>query len=375
MARMLTFDRYLLRSFWHVFVVCFIAMFGLLVVIDLLENLDDFIAKNSAAGTAHLIQSIVQYYVYQSIFFLDRAGPSLTVIAAMVVLILFQRSGELHPLLSAGVPMYRVLLPLGLAAVCISGVLVLNQELVIPRIAHAAFDSRGGSASELRVEPVYDHSTRISIDGRQLRLADRAILEAEFVLPAPGIAGDLTILKAKRAIHRAARRNRPAGWLLSEVEPPFQELQLTEQGRQVVLAGDRPDEVFVVTAVTCDQLYKRNSSYALLSTRELLRRIHSPAFGQMSVHRLIAHLHTRFTQPLVNVIAVFVALPLMVRRESPGLVIDSALCGGTMLALLGIAQAAQMAGQAMWVPADLAAWAPVFVGGGLATWLSGWMRT
>lgn len=376
MADVLTFDRYLLRRFWHVFAACFIATFGLVVVIDLLENLDELLAKNGDGGLIQMVRNIVEYYAFQSVFFFDRAGPSLTVIAVMVVLILFQRSGELHPLLSAGVPMYRVLLPLAGATVCVSLLLVVNQELVIPQIAYAAFETRGGSTgAEIRVEPVYDHSTRISINGRRLRLAERAIEDAEFALPAPTITGDLTILKAGQAQYCPARNGRPAGWLLQGVEPQWGDLQLTEAGRDVVLPGEKPDELFVVTAVTCDQLYKRNSSYTLLSTRELLRRIHSPAFGLVSVHRLVAHLHARLTQPLINVIAVFVVLPLMVRRESLGIVVDAALCGGTMLVLQGIAQACLYVGQMQWAAPDLAAWAPVFVGGTLAAWLSGAIRT
>jgi lipopolysaccharide export system permease protein len=372
----LTFDRYLLRSFWHVFAICFIAMYGLVVVIDLLENLDDFLAKNGDAGPLQLAQNIVQYYCFQAIFFLDRAGQPLTVIAAIVVLILFQRSGELHPLLAAGVSMYRVLLPLAGAAACVSAVLVLNQEVVIPRIAHAAFESRGGSnQSELRVEPVYDHSTCIQIDGRHLSLSERTIEDASFALPAPGIAGDLTILKARQALHRAAKRGRPAGWLLRGVATHWDNLQLTEAGRQVVLPGTKPDEIFIVTAVTCDQLYKRNSSYTLLSTNELLKRIHSPAFGMVSVHRLVVHLHARMMQPLLNVIAVLIVLPLMVRRESPGLVFDSAWCGGALALLFGLTQACLYVGQMKLAAPDVAAWLPVMLGGTMAAWLSGSIRT
>jgi lipopolysaccharide export system permease protein len=375
-ARVLTFDRYLLRSFWHIFAVCFITTFGLIVVIDLLENLDDFLARNGDGGPVQLVRNVVQFYGYKAIFIFDQAGPSLTVVAAMLVLVLFQRSGELHPLLAAGVPMYRVLLPLVGAALCVSAVLTANQELVIPQIAHAAFDNRGGAEwSGLRVEPVYDYGTRIQIDGRRLQLAERTIEDALFVLPAPALAAELTILKSKRAWHRSAKAGRPAGWLLRNVEPHWDELPLTDAGRAVVLPGDRPDEIFVVTAVTCDQLYKRSSSYAQLSTRELLQRIHSPAFGMESVHQMVVHLHARLMQPLLNVIAVFIVIPLMVRRESPGLVIDSALCAGVLIVLFGLMQACLYAGQARWAAPDVAAWTPVVIGGTLAAWYSGVIRT
>lgn len=376
MFGVLTFDRYLLRSFSHVFLVCFVSMFGLLVVIDLLENLDDFIAKNNDAGQSALVQNILRFYGFQAIFFLDRAGSAMTLISLVTVLILFQRSGELHPLLAAGVPMYRVLLPLVYAGVIVSGVLVVNQELLIPRIAYAAYESRGGaSSSDVRVEPVYDYASRISINGRRLQLADRTIENAEFVLPAPSIVGEMKRLQATRAIHRSARDGHPAGWLLEDVTPRVEELPLTDSGREIVLPGERPEDIFVVTAVTCDQLYKKNSSYTMLSTQELLKRIRSPAFGVMSTHRLVAHLHFRFVEPLLNVIAVLLVIPLMVRRESPGLVVDSAVCAGTLAVMFVMIQGCMYLGQARIAPPDLAAWLPVVLGGTWAAWLSGLIRT
>jgi lipopolysaccharide export system permease protein len=372
----LTFDRYLLRHFLHVFAVCFVATFGLMVVIDLLENLDDFISKNDGGAVFGLVQNIVRYYGYQSIFFLDRAGAALTLIAVVVVLILFQRSGELHPLLAAGVPMYRVLRSLILASVAVAGLLVANQELVIPRIAHQAHESRGSSKnSDIRVEPVYDHASRISINGSRLHLAERTIERAEFVLPAPTIVGEMTRLSAEKAIHRSTKRGRSSGWILQNVSPTWDRLSLTEAGHKLIQPGDRPEDIFVVTAVTCDQLYKRNSSFTMLSTQELLRRARSPAFGMISAHRLVAHLHTRFVQPLLTVIAVLMVIPLMVRRESPGLVVDSARCAICLGLIFAFTQASFYLGQARIAPPDLAAWIPVVVGGSWAAWLSGNIRS
>jgi len=39
---MTTFDRYLLRRYWHVFGVGFLALFGLYFVIDIFNNLTEF---------------------------------------------------------------------------------------------------------------------------------------------------------------------------------------------------------------------------------------------------------------------------------------------------------------------------------------------
>ena len=374
----MTFDRYLLRSFLHTFGVCFITTFGLMIVIDLLENLDEFLTRNGDRGTPALLKSIAECYAYQSIFFLDRAGPALTIISLMVLLVWLQRRGELHPLLAAGIPMYRVLAPLIIASTGVYLLLALNQEFVVPQIAHAAYETRGGGdATRHDVESFTDHSTRISINGESIRLSNRTIDKASFLLPAPGLVNEITILEASTATFFAARGKRPAGWLLRDVSPLPAELgqRLTDSGREVVLLPANSRNVFVVSSVTSDQLCQRSSSYSLLSTTELLQRIRCPAFGLVSVHRLVLHFHSRLVQPLLNVIAILIVVPLMVRRESPGIVADSALCGFVLASLFGVVQGSQFLGLSQIVPADLAAWIPVVVGGAVSAWLSGVIRT
>jgi lipopolysaccharide export system permease protein len=374
----MTFDRYLLRSFFHTFGVCFITTFGLVIIIDLLENLDEFLTRNGDKGTTSLLKSIAECYAYQSVFFLDRAGPALTIISLMVLLVLLQRSGELHPLLAAGIPMYRVLTPLIIASSGVYMLLALNQEFIVPQIAHAAYESRGGGAATRHdVESFTDHTTRISIDGRAIRLSSRTIDQASFVLPAPGIVSEITILEAPTATFFPARGKRPAGWLLRSVSPIPAELKqrLTETGRETVWLPANTPNVFVVSSVTADQLCQRSSSYSLLSTSELLQRIRGPAFGLVSVHRLVLHFHARLAQPLLNIIAILIVVPLMVRRESPGIVADSALCGFVLASLFGVVQGSQMLGASQIIPADLAAWFPVIVGGAISAWLSGVIRT
>lgn len=373
---MLTFDRYLLRNFWHAFAVCFTALFGLVVVIDLLENLDEFINRNEGRGTVALLEKITWYYTFQSVLFIDRAGSALTVISVAVVLILMQRSGELAPLLSAGVPMRRVLLPLVFAAVFVNGLLLINQELIVPEIADWALEGRGVTAKQAPgVESAYDNQTRIIIDGKHLLPAKQTIVQPDFVLPMPEIVEELTILQAERAVFHRSKDGKPTGWYLYGVNPKYEDIPLTEEGRRIIRQVPKIDGVFVATALSPDQLYKRNSSYTMLSSLELVRRIQSPAFGLVSVHRLVLHLHSRMVQPLLNVIAVLITIPLMVRRESLSLVIDSGLCAILHGGLFGLVQVCQFLGGGHLIPADLAAWLPVIVGGCLCALVSSALKT
>ena len=375
----MTYDRYLLRNFLHTFGVCFIAMYGLFVVIDLFENLDEYLEINGGNGTFGLIKLVVTLYSYQSVIFMDQAGAALTIISVMTVLILLQRSGELHPLLAAGIPMYRILRPMLYAAIAVNGLIVFNKEVLVPLVAFRAHEIRhSNDLSQSEVESLTDHSTRISIDGDTVRVADRTIDKPVFVLPTPNLVNEITVLEAPTAKFYPAKGKQPAGWLLFTVTtPPLADItrNLTDRGRELVRPVPGTSHVFVVSAVTCDQLFKRSSSYTNLSTKDILDRIRCPAFGLVSVHRLVLYIHSRFMQPILNVIAVLITIPMMVRRESPGLATDSSLCCFVLAVLFGITQAFQSLGASYVITPDLAAWAPVVIGGTLSAWLSGVIRT
>ncbi len=375
----MTYDRYLLRSFVHTMIVCFITTFGLIAVIDLFENLDEMLKLNGDSGTLSLFQLIATLNGYRTILFIDRAGAILTVVSMMTVLIMLQRSGELHPLLAAGIPMYRILRPIILAAIAMNGVLMFNQEFLVPRVAFLEHELRHrDDPSQSAVESLTDHTTRISIDGDRVNVAERTIEKPIIVLPVPTLVNDITILEAETAKFLPENRSHPAGLMLKNVDPGViaaLSRSLTKRGQELVKVQRNECDVFVVSAITCDQLFKRSSSFTSLSTPDLLARIRCPAFGLVSVHRLVLYLHSRFMQPLMNIIAVLVTVPLMVRRESPGLVADSSLCGFVLAVLFGLTQAFQSLGATHAITPEMAAWAPVVIGGSLSAWLSGIIRT
>ncbi len=375
----MTYDRYLLRSFFHTFTVCVVSTFGLVAVIDLFENLDEMFELNGNKGLLSLFSLIATLNGYRSILFLDRAGPALIAISVMTVLILLQRSGELHPLLAAGIPMYRILRPLILASIAVNGILMLNQEFLVPRVAFLEHELRHrNNPAQTSVESLTDHSTRISIDGDRVNVPERIIEKPIFVLPAPSLVQDITILEAESAQFLSAKHDQPSGWMLRNLTTPSLadvSHSLTEKGRELIKVQKNGHDVFVISAITCDQLLKRSSSFTSLSTWELLARIRCPAFGPVSKNRLVLYLHSRFIQPLMNVIAVLLTIPLMVRRESTGLVTDSSLCCFVLAVMFGITQGFQSLGAIEMVPPEFAAWGPVVISGSLSAWLSGIIRT
>jgi len=129
---MFIIDRYLLKQFTQIFVICFLSMTGLFIVIDAFENLDAFSAQAGQEGS--LLGIIAKYYAYRSLGIFERTGGILAMLAAMFTVTWLGRHQELTALLAAGISKVRVLKPLLLAVIVISLLGVLNRELLIPQV-------------------------------------------------------------------------------------------------------------------------------------------------------------------------------------------------------------------------------------------------
>ena len=381
---MTTFDRYLLRRYWHVFGVGFLALFGLYFVIDVFTNITDFIdqAKSDQSPEAESIAiTIGRYYVYRACYFFGVVGGTLEVVSAMVAMILVQKHGELNPILSAGISTFRLLRTLIIGAIVVEGLIILNQELVIPRIAvYLQVDAGHKTDVTGSVEPVRDFATDLLVIGKRLNLREEKIEEAEFVLTAPKMAEKLTRILAREAVPLENSKGRRIGWKLTGVsipgeKNPFESLQLTELGRAHVKRGATPDEMSIKTEVGFDRLYNRDSHYEYLPTLELIRRLRNPSFSNRSLRSQNLYLQTRMTKWLLNLIVVAVGVPFVVRKESTSLLTNLAMCSGVMGAIMAVNQLFLYAGKANLLQPELAVFAPIIIWGTAAAWFTGLVRT
>ncbi len=107
----------------------------------------------------------------------------------------------------------------------------------------------------------------------------------------------------------------------------------------------------------------------------MIRRLKSPTFGQRPSPELTQHLHSRLVRPLANLIAVLVSIPLILRKESRGLITNMAISAGVLVVLLGLSEATAYFGKAGTLSPELSAWLPILGTGTLFVWLTGIMQT
>ena len=371
---MTTFDRYLLSRYFHVFAVFFVAAMGLYVVADGFTNLDGFQQAAGEGGATALLALMGRHYLYHSSLLFELSGPTLAVMSTMCVLALTLKHGELHPLLAAGVPTYRIAAPLAIGVLAVNALLSANQEWVIPRIAQHLQGTHGGNLKDTQAfEPTYDRQHNVYISGKELVPETRAINRAEFLLP-DTLLQEATMIRADEALFVRGNDRQP-GWLLKNAQPRAGQLRLTALGAQVVLPGDDPADVFIQSELTFDQLSNRSTGFRYLSTQDLVWRIRHPSAGMATRRAQILHFHERLTRPIITLIGLFLVVPLTVRRERLSLVTNVAVCMGVVGCVYALSQGMLLFGNTGLLAPALCAWLPLIGGGTLSAWLAPLART
>jgi lipopolysaccharide export system permease protein len=363
---LLILDRYLLRQFLQIFAICFCSLAGLYIVIDAFGNLDDFIRFSSDHGSLWKIMG--EYYGYRTIGFFDRTSGILTLIAAMFTIAMFQRFNEVIALQAAGIPKWRIIKPVVWAVAVIAVLAALNREIVISalrdRFSRNAQDLGGESGKDL--EPRRDARTDIIIRGKQTYAKDQRIEKPAFVL-----SRDLNEygkqLIAADAFYQPATDQHPGGYLLKGVTQP----KLIDSKPSLKL-GDEPiiltrhdyawlekDECFVVSDVTFEYLASAADWRSNASLLDLIASLRNPSLNFGADMRVA--IHARLVQPVLDVVLLFLGLPLVLSRNSRNLFLAIGLCVVVVVVFYLVVLGCQSLGTSYLISPVLAAWLPLLI--------------
>lgn len=372
-------DRYVLREFVRVFLICFLSLAGLYIVFDAFANLDEFMRYSEKNGS--LLGCMGEYYFYRSIFFFDRTSGILTLIAAMFTVVWLRRYNEWVALLAAGIPGRRVIGPVLLGALLIAVGAAVSREFVIPAIrlqlSRDPKDLLGQNAKAL--PPQYDNETDILFRGKQTYAANSRIHQPNFGLPLRLEAFGKQ-LSAVDAYYKPAQGNLPAGYLLTGVSEPENIRELASavvDGRKVIITARdepslKPDECFVVSNVNFEQLTGGRSWRQFSGTPELIVGLRNPSLDFRADVRVAIHM--RFLQPLMDMTLLLLGLPLVLTRENRNMFASVGQCMALVAVYVLMILVCQRLGSSYFINPALAAWLPLIVFAPLAAGMSDILR-
>jgi lipopolysaccharide export LptBFGC system permease protein LptF len=111
-----------------------VVMMMLRIVLDLFTNMDEFTEQSGSLMT--VLASIGEYYATQSLVYFIELGGLMIVASAGFTLARMNHTNELTAMLASGVSLHRVVIPIIICSVLMGGLVILDQELLVPRFAH-----------------------------------------------------------------------------------------------------------------------------------------------------------------------------------------------------------------------------------------------
>jgi lipopolysaccharide export system permease protein len=370
-------DRYVLNLFLKNYIISLAVLIGMYIVMDMVFSFDDIVAVNKQASLAgassalSILSFMGQYYFFQSFLIFVQLSGIIPVVAAAFTLMRLSRFNELTAFLAAGVPLLRIALPIIFASVLLNALLIVDQELVLPQmISHL---------DRKRSDYVTQSATWFPI--RSMQVDEQSLLIAARYYPATNDSQPR--MEEMDVVVRDASFELVSHLFATEAEwdPAHQQWNLTG-GRRVTgpSPGEQHSEEIPVSiykgTVTPEEigLYHSSASLDLLSTHrinELLKRPKS--YGAAGLYRVK---HLRFTQPIMNVVLLLLAIPTVLTFDPKTLKTAATKCLFlTGMAMGSVFLAQQIAGHPplgmKWLnvwPA-LLAWLPIFIFAPLSVWL------
>jgi lipopolysaccharide export system permease protein len=300
-------DKYIVKNFLIGYAIAFCVLIGLRIIIDLFVNLDEF-TERPDLGAAAVIKNILIFYGLNStLYFRDFAGM-ITVVAASFSFGKMVRLNELVAVMASGVSLKRVIGPIVLLALLLTGLLVVDQEFIIPPLA----DKLARRHNDIPGQESYNvwfitdgNGSLICSQGFAVRTS--TLQKATILLRRPTARLGIWELIGRIDAEKAVYNSETSRWDL--VNGRF-----TEKGS---IEGAKPIAFYASDITPKDipvRLESEHKSY--LSWRQLAVLVAQAEQGKIKdLRQLLSQEHFRVTKPVINLAMLMVCLPILVCRD------------------------------------------------------------
>jgi lipopolysaccharide export system permease protein len=378
-------------AFLKAYVICFTALVSLYIVIDAFSNFDEF--GKRASGALEIFTVMGRFYLVHLSDFYDRLCGVIGMMAAIFTVTWMQRNNELLAMLAAGISTQRVIRPVLISSVFVSGLAVANQELIEPQLAEELQRSHDddGTRSLFKLSTRED-ANDILLHGSQADRATRTVLKFDATIPAR-IFGTIREIRASQATYIAEDdRKSPqrGGWLLrgAHINIPLDDEAIGAKDSPLVVLesakGFPPpygeyaelggETYFLRSSVPFEALTRSRRWFQYAPTIELIRGITDPA-NTPEKDDIEVFLHNRLLRPLLGLALLFLTLPQVLGGYGRNMFVNLGLSLGTAAVFYGINFMSQYLGSHSVITAELSAWGPLIAFGSFAAGRWGAIRT
>lgn len=392
-------DRYLLKQFLFAYLATFLSLVIMYMVIDVFTKFEEFTSPDPAkvalkeqraseASTTGMTlrrgkpvveqktleqiktfcRNVYVYYIYRIPVFFQRVNGIILLLAGAFTLGWMDRQNEMMPILSAGVPLRRLLMPLGIVTCFFLVLEVLDTELVIPQCAdqllRQAEDPLG--KRPLLVPGTFDDN-RIHIEARVAYPLRQMIQHARVTIP-NHILGGIVHINSMEMFYHPGTGPDDHGWIMNGCQPA------TLPGQNRIIRPMEPGQFFLQTDLTYNRLTRRPNWFLYQSTESILDILENEQ-GMAQRSTIIGHLHQRMLLPLYDLLLLLLGLPIIASRSEWNIFIRVGWCILIFAVVQGFGMGTAMLVKSELIDPALAAWLPLLVLGPLVPPIVSGMRT
>jgi lipopolysaccharide export system permease protein len=297
-------DKYVAKNFLIGYAVTFCVLMGLRIIIDLFVNLDEF-AEHADLGTWALISNILTFYGLNStVYFRDFAGM-MTVVAAAFSLGKMVRCNELVAVMASGVSLKRTIAPILILAVLLTGLLLVDQEIVIPLLS----DKLVRTHDAIPGQESYDvwfigDDTGSLICSKKFDVKTSTLYKPTIIVRSKkteSVWDTVGRIDAEKAVYNPQDRK----WILTDGR--FASKQSSRDVRQIASYSSdiTPKDIPV----------RRKSEHKTLLSSAQLSALAAQGQKIKDLSQLYSQKHFRITEPIINFVMLMISLPILVCRD------------------------------------------------------------
>ncbi len=352
-------DDYVLRDFTLYLGMIVAAFLMLLLVFTLFELLSDILRNQvSPLTVGEYLLNVVPYFLYNT-------TPLSMLLAVLVTFGLLQRSNEITAIKATGISLYRVIVPVLIAATLVAGVLFLSDQLYLPYTNKRQDALR----NQIKGKPA---QTYLRPDRKWIFGQHSDIYYYQFFDPDRDVFGGVSIFQFDphtfQITHRIAADR--AHWSNSMGRWVY------EQGWERSLSGAAIENYRKFDAATYPELAEAPAYFkkeikqsSEMSYDELRRYIYDLEQSGFDVVRLRVQLQKKIAYPLITLVMAILAVPFALSAGKRSALAGVATAIGIGVVYWTISGLFEAMGNLSQLPPAVAAWSPDLVFGFIGGYL------
>jgi LPS export ABC transporter permease LptF/LPS export ABC transporter permease LptG len=350
-------DDYVLRDFAVYLGLIVSSFLMLLLVFTLFELLGDILRNQVSPLT------VGEYLLNVAPYFLYNTTPLCMLLAVLVTFGLLQRSNEITAIKATGISLYRIVVPVLIAATLVAGILFLSDQLYLPYTNKRQDALR----NQIKGRPA---QTYLRPDRKWIFGENSTIYYYQFFDPDRDVFGSLSVFQFDPRTFQITRRVTAERSHWSESMSRW----LYEEGWERSLSGATIAEyrkfdvaTFPIFAESPAYFKKEIKQSSEMSYEELRRYIHDLEQSGFDVVRLRVQLQKKIAYPLITLVMAVIAIPFALSAGKRGAIAGVATAIGIGVVYWTVSGLFEAMGNLSQLPPAVAAWSPdlvfAFVGG------------